>query len=353
VSTGISYRTRGESAAGVRERPVSRFIFEYGMVWIGVLVVIVAELIYPDFLSWSNIRVMLNQGAPLGMVAVGQTLVILVGGFDLSVASVLALSAVVYSQSAQHHALLIAAIIALACGLAAGALNAVLVTRANINAFIATLATGSAIGGFSYITSHSLPVQVNRASFATLGNGSWLGLPIDGWLLIAALVIAQVVLSRTKYGRSIYATGGNREAARLAGLRVDVIRGSAFVAAGGLAAFGGLILASHLSLGQANFAGSFALDSIAIVVIGGTALTGGEGSVWRTAIGFVIITTITDVLNAKAVNAQWGDVIVGAVLAGAAGLDYMAKRARERSGVRSQGDGGTAIPDPEPLSDGA
>jgi ribose transport system permease protein len=255
---------------------------------------------------------------------------------------VLALSAVVYAQSAQHHALVVAAVIALLCGLAAGALNALLVTKAHINGFIVTLATGSAIGGFSYITSHSLPVQVNKTSFATLGNGDWLGLPIDGWALIAVLAIAQIMLSYTKYGRSIYATGGNREAARLAGLRVDLILGSAFVVAGGLAAFGGLILASHLSLGQANFSGSYALDSIAIVVIGGTALTGGEGSVWRTAIGFVIITAITDVLNAKAVNAQWGDVVVGAVLAGAAGLDYLAKRARERSGVRPQADVGAA-----------
>jgi ribose transport system permease protein len=333
VPTEVELKTRAHGNTTVERRhAVARFMLDYGMLWIGVLAIMVAQTIWGSFLSWENVRVMLNENAPLGIVAIGQTIVILLGGFDLSVGSALALSAVVYATWAQHNPLMVAAAVALICGFGVGAVNAVLVTRFRINAFIATLASGSAIGGLSYIYSHSLPIIVNKPAFATLGTSNWVGIPVDAWVLIGFFVVGQLVLSYTKYGRAAYATGGNREAARLAGLRVDFILASAFVVSGGLAGFGGLIMASHLSLAQANFSGSFALDSIAIVVIGGTSLSGGEGSVWRTAVGFIIITTITDVLNAKAVNAEWGDVVVGAVLVAAVGLDHVSRRLRERAG---------------------
>jgi ribose transport system permease protein len=333
VATAVELKTRAHGNTMVERRhAVVRFMLDYGMLWIGLLAIVVAQAIWGTFLSWENIRVMLNENAPLGIVAIGQTIVILLGGFDLSVGSVLALSAVVYATWAQHNPLMVAAAVALICGFGLGAVNAVLVTRFRINAFIATLASGSAIGGLSYIYSNSLPIMVNKPAFVTLGQSNWVGIPLCAWVLIGFFVVGQLVLSYTKYGRAAYATGGNREAARLAGLRVDLILASAFVVSGGLAGFGGLIMASHLSLAQANFSGSFALDSIAIVVIGGTSLSGGEGSVWRTAVGFIIIITITDVLNAKAVNAEWGDVVVGTVLVAAVGLDHVSRRLRERAG---------------------
>lgn len=306
-----------------------KLLIDYGMIWAAVITIIVAQVLFSGFLSLSNIRVMLNEGAPLAIIAVGQTLVILVGGFDLSVGSVLAMSAVVYATWAQHNTLVVAGLIAMVAGLICGSINALLVTRFKINAFIATLATGSAIGGFSYIYSKSLPITVAKPSFATLGNSNWLGLPIDAWIMIAAFVVFQFLLRFLKYGRSLYAVGGNREAARLMGLRVGAITASTFVISALLAGFGGVIMASHLSLGEANFSGNLALDSIAIVVIGGTSLSGGEGALWRTAIGFIIIESITDLLNAKAVNSQWADVVVGAVLVAAVGMDYLTRRLRE------------------------
>lgn len=324
AESGSSAPTRGRVKSTSK-----RLLYEYGMIWAAVVTIVVAQIMFSGFLSVSNIRVMLNEGAPLAIIAVGQTLVILVGGFDLSVGSVLAISAVVYATWAQHNTLIVAGIVAMVVGLICGLINAVLVSRFRINAFIATLATGSAIGGFSYIYSKSLPITVSKSSFATLGNSNWLGLPIDAWIMIAAFVLFQLLLRYSKYGRSLYAVGGNREAARLMGLRVGAITASTFVVSALLAGFGGLIMASHLSLGEANFSGNLALDSIAIVVIGGTSLSGGEGAVWRTAIGFIIIESITDLLNAKAVNAQWGDVVVGAVLVAAVGMDYMTRKLRE------------------------
>ncbi|MGH8988772.1 MAG: ABC transporter permease [Acidimicrobiales bacterium] len=332
----------GDSPEPTASRPAvlsvstaKRLILDYGMIWAAVITVVVCQVLFSGFLSLANIRVMLNEGAPLGIIAVGQTLVILVGGFDLSVGAVLAMTSVVYATWAQHNTLFLAGFVAMLFGLVFGLVNAALVTRFKINAFIATLATGSAIGGFSYIYSKSLPITVNKPAFATLGTANWGGVPIDAWLMLGAFVVFQLLLRYLKYGRSIYAVGGNREAARLMGLRVSALTGSCFVVSALLAGFGGLIMASHLSLGEANFSGNFALDSIAIVVIGGTTLSGGEGSIWRTAVGFVIIESITDLLNAKAVNSEWSDVVVGAILVGAVGMDYLTRRLRDSSGRRN------------------
>lgn len=332
-------KDQGPTRPPAAKLSAKQLFLDYGMLWAAAITIVVAQVLFSGFLSLANVRVMLDEGAPLGIIAVGQTMVILVGGFDLSVGSVLAITAVVYATWAPHHTLILAALVAMAFGLGSGVLNAALVTRFKINAFIATLASGSAIGGFSYIYSKSLPITVSKPSFATLGTANWAGLPIDAWIMFGTFVLFQLVLRYTKYGRSIYAVGGNREAARLMGLRVNLLVASAFIISGVLAGVGGLIMASRLSLGEANFSGNFALDSIAIVVIGGTSLSGGEGAIWRTAVGFVIIESITDLLNAKAVNSEWASVVVGAVLVGAVGLDYVSRRLREMSGENRRSPG--------------
>lgn len=312
-------------------RGLKRVFLGYGMVWLLVIVLIVAETLFDGFLSGGNIKVLLDAGSTLGIVAVGETIVILLGNFDLSVGSTVALASVMYATWGNGQPLIVAAIGVVAVGALIGLVNGLLVTFAKINSFIATLASGSAVGGFAYIFTDSQPVTASRPGFSSLATTTWLGLRVDIWILIGIFVIAQVMLSQTRVGKAVYAIGGNAEASRLAGIRVRSIVVSSFVIAGALAALGAIIMVSRLQIAQGTFSGSISLDAIAVVVIGGARLTGGEGTVWGTAIGFLIITAVNGLLNAEAVNASWSDVVVGCILAGAVGVEYLSSSVRAQS----------------------
>ncbi len=312
-------------------RVLKRVFLGYGMVWLLVIVLIVGQSVFDGFLSGGNIKVLLDAGSTLGIVAVGETVVILLGNFDLSVGSTVALASVMYATWGNDHSLLLAGIGVVVVGALIGLINGLLVTYAKINSFITTLASGSAVGGFAYIFTDSQPVTASRPGFSSLATSTWLGLRVDVWLMIGIFVIAQLMLSQTRVGKAVYAIGGNAEASRLAGIRVREIVVSSFVLAGALAALGGIIMVSRLQIAQGTFSGSISLDAIAVVVIGGARLTGGEGTVWGTAIGFLIITAVNGLLNAEAVNASWSDVVVGCILAGAVGVEYLSSKVRAQS----------------------
>ena len=262
------------------------------------------------------------------------TFVIIGGGFDLSAGSTLSVCAIVYSICANHMGLLFAALIALAVGLAAGAINGVIISRFKVNPFVATLGTGSIYLGIAYIISQSNPITVTKVSFQTLGNNAWLGVPIDVWLLAVAIGAAAFILAKTKFGRSVYAVGGNAEASRLCGIRVDGVRATTYVVIGGAAAVAGMVVASRLSIVTASIGANESLTAIAIVVVGGTSLLGGEGAIWRTVVGFLILESLTNVLEARAVNANWQDIATGAVLIGAVAIDVVARRFVRRNAGR-------------------
>lgn len=179
-----------------------------------------SQLVYPNFLDPINVRNILSQNAPVGIVAVGMTMVMITQGFDLSVGSVYAGGATLFAGLTvtgwPPSAAAIATIIA---GILAGSCNGVIVTRLKVNPFVATLGTMSAFSGLALIYSQSQPIIVTNEAFTVLGRGFYFGLPISIWILVAFLVGGQVVLSNTVYGRQLYAIGGNDEASRLAGLR--------------------------------------------------------------------------------------------------------------------------------------
>jgi ribose transport system permease protein len=318
----------GTEAAAVQPniiRGMSAVALRYGMVWMLVVILIGAQLAYPGFLDWTNIQILFSQAAPVGIVAVGMTFVMIAGGFDLSVGGTFGFAAVFFANKFDSWGLWGAGAATVLIGAAFGAVNGLVVTRLKVNAFVATLGTGSVFGGFAYLFSHSAPQTPTDLSFGSTGLGTWLGLPISIWILLAALVIGGFVLHKGVYGRTLYAVGGNAEAARLAGLRVSMARGSTYVWTGAFAALGGLILASRLSTGEANMGTSVPLDAIAIVVIGGTSLLGGEGAMWRTAIGLTIIGTLTNVFSALAIDSNWQAVVKGAVVVAAVALDLFAR----------------------------
>jgi ribose/xylose/arabinose/galactoside ABC-type transport system permease subunit len=296
------------------------------MLLVLVVLFVASSFVYHGFLTSDNLRNILSQNAPEGIVAVAMTFVIIAGGFDLSVGSIFALGATVFAGIALDHSILLAAVLALGLGLAAGLGNGVVITTFRVNPFVATLGSASVISGLVLAFSHTNPFVVAKPSFQTLGAGSWGAVPISIVVLVIVFVAAAFVLHRTTYGRSIFAVGGNIEASRLAGLRINLLRASTYALTGILSAFAGMMLASRLQVGQGNMGASVALDTIAMVVIGGTSLFGGEGAMWRTGVGLLILSILTNVFYSLSVDPNYQLVAKGAIVIGAVALDAFARK---------------------------
>jgi ribose transport system permease protein len=303
-------------------------VLRYGMVWAMIGLAIVAVIVYPPFLTFGNLNNLVGQIAPVGIAAVGATIVIIGGGIDLSITPVVAGSAVVFALMSNSMPLAVAAVVTLLIAAGCGLINGLVIHFLKINDLIATLATGSLFSGAAYLVSNSAPIVTTASGFEILGTEQWGGIWITAYLLVAFLVVGGVALARTTYGRSVYAVGGNREAARLAGLPIATLRLSTFVIGSLCACVAGMILASQTSVGQANIASTMTLDAIAIVVVGGTSLFGGEGAMWRTAIGIIIWGTISNLFNALALSTYAQLLTQGAILLAALGLDALARRGR-------------------------
>jgi ribose transport system permease protein len=267
---------------------------------------------------------MLAQNAPVAIIAVGMTLVIVCGGFDLSVGSVYGLGAVTFATISSHASLLVSVLAAIVVGSLAGLVNAVIITWLNVNAFVATLATSSAFLGVAYVYSNNNPVPV-APGYDSLGLGYVAGLPISGVIGIGCFVVGGVVLSQTIFGQNIYAVGGSAEAARLAGLRVKVVRGSTYVIVAALSGLAGAIDTSKLGVAQANQGQTLPLLAITVVILGGTALLGGEGAMWRTVIGLMIVATLTNLFDSLAINTAVQLIVQGSVLAAAVTFDNLVR----------------------------
>ncbi len=296
------------------------------IVWTLLALVVLCQILYPGFLARDNIFNILSQNTPVGLIALGMTFVMIAGGFDLSVGAIYAAGATFYAMEAKLVPLSVAAPLTLLLGFVMGALNGLIVTRLKVNAFVATLGTSSIFGGAAYLYSHSAPVLVDQPGFTQLGAGKWLDAPICLYLLVLFYVLGWLLLSKTVYGRSIYAVGGNPEAARLSGLRVDLLKTTTYAMVGVLSALGGMIVASRLSIGQADIAGTMSLDAIAIVIIGGTSLFGGSGAVWRTAVGLLLLAALTNLFDALALDSNFQSLIKGIIVIGAVALDAISRR---------------------------
>jgi ribose/xylose/arabinose/galactoside ABC-type transport system permease subunit len=278
------------------------WVTRYPMLVVLVLMAIASEIVYPGFFSWGNLQNLASQNAAVGVVAVGMTLVIIAGGFDLSVGAGAAMGAVFYADQSGNMALPLALLLTLLVGAGFGAINAFFISRVGVNSFITTLATTSVFTGIALIYSNSDTVIADAANFDFLGAGDIAGIPVPLIVLVAAFVIGELVLKLSVFGHKLFAVGGNPEAARLAGLRVDLLKASTFIIIGVLATFAGAMLASRVGIGQATFGATIPLDAIAVVIIGGTSLFGGEGSVWRTAVGLAILAIVDNLFNRMALD---------------------------------------------------
>lgn len=281
----------------------------------------------PHFLTPANLSSVIRQTAVINIMALGMTLVMVAGGIDLSVGAMLAFCSLLGTMSLEKGAALpLAVALAAACGLGWGALNGVLTSRLGITPFIVTLGMLGVIRGLTLIISNGLPVVNLPPQFAVLGEGSVGPLPVPLLILASAAVWMHFLLRHTRLGRYAYALGSNTEAARYAGVPLGRYTVGVYAVSGLLTGLASMIEASRLMTGQPTAGEGYELRTIAAVVIGGGSLHGGEGSVGGTLIGAFIMGLLANGANLLGVSPFWQQVLIGAVIIAAVGLDEWRKR---------------------------
>jgi ribose/xylose/arabinose/galactoside ABC-type transport system permease subunit len=294
--------------------PLTRFIGRHALWPLLLVLVVAAEIVsHGAFLQPRNLINILAQNSVAGTLAIGQTLVILTGGIDLSLGSVTALSSLVLLLL-QDSGALEARLASLGVGLACGLLNGSLVTIGLVPAFIATLGMMQGALGLAFVVSGGYPIYESdhMAVFGELDQIGPIPLIVMVWLTLA--VAAWIFLSRTRFGAYIYAIGGNERAARVSGVRTTRTKLLVYTIAGGCASIAGVILVNRLGYTQPTIGGSFTLDSIAPVVVGGTSLFGGVGGIWRTVGGVLVMGTLNNLMVLMGVNIYIEQVVQGIVV---------------------------------------
>ncbi|MEU3577467.1 transporter [Streptomyces sp. TSRI0445] len=318
---------------------IRRVLLDNGALSALVVLVVAMSLLSGDFLTTQNLLNVGVQAAVTAILAFGVTFVIVSAGIDLSVGSVAALSATVLAWSATSAGVpvVLAVVLAIVTGIACGFVNGALISYGKLPPFIATLAMLSIARGLSLVISQGSPIAFPD-SVSRLGDtlGGWLPVPV--LVMIAMGLITALILGRTFIGRSMYAIGGNEEAARLSGLRVKRQKIVIYALSGLFAAVAGIVLASRLVSAQPQAAQGYELDAIAAVVIGGASLAGGVGKASGTLIGALILAVLRNGLNLLSVSAFWQQVVIGVVIALAVLLDTL----RRKAGSGAASSAGTA-----------
>ncbi|MCA9034024.1 MAG: ABC transporter permease [Planctomycetaceae bacterium] len=289
---------------------------------------------WPDFLKRSNLLGVANQTAIYAIIAVGMTMVIMTAGIDLSVGSLVALSsvtaAVLIRKAGGVECGLPAMIAACFAGIVvcslSGLFTGLMVTRFGVPPFIVSLSVMMMASGIAFRISEGRSVPEVSQSFLWIGGSNIMGVPSPVWMMGIIYLVAHWVMSRTVFGRYVYAIGGNPEASRLSGVPVGPVLLAVYVLSGALAGAGGIILSSKLAAGDPKFGDMYELDVIAAVVVGGTSLMGGEGRIFGTLIGAFIIATIKNGMNLTDVDPFNQKIALGAVLLGAVLVDRLKRR---------------------------
>jgi len=299
-----------------------------GMAAVFLLLFAVVSLAVPNFFSWVNLNGLALSVATVGIIACTMLFCLAAGDFDLSVGSIVAfagvLTAVVINATGSVAAGVAAA---LAAGALVGLVNGVVIARLGINALITTLATMQIVRGFSYIVSDGKAIGIREEAFFSLGVSTMGGVPTPVWIMAAFFLLFGVMLNSTVFGRYALATGGNRDAAWLAGIRVARVKVAIFVLQGMVSAFAGVILASRMTSGQPAAGQGLELQVISACVLGGVSLTGGIGSMGGVIVGVLIMGTVQNAMNLLNIPPFYQYVASGAILLAAVILDRMRKRA--------------------------
>ncbi|MEV6986737.1 ABC transporter permease [Sphaerisporangium sp. NPDC051017] len=317
----------GLAAAGPRV-DVAAVARQAGLVGVIVVLVLGFGLARPLFLDGGNLINVLLQSSVVGVLALGQTFVLITGGIDLSIGSTVAMAAVVSGLLSHAVPAPVAILGGIAVGALAGLANGLLITMTKITPFIITLGTMSIYAGLALIIAGGQAVYDIPAAFQDLLAGRVLGIPIPVLLFVLLTVVAAVCLRRTVFGEHLTAVGGNAEVARLAGINVKRFTASAYVLSGATAGLAGTILVARLGAADPTLGADLLLTAIAATVMGGTKLAGGEGSMSGAAFGAIIIATLTAGLTTLNVQAFYQQVAVGAAIIIALLVDQLARGRR-------------------------
>lgn len=304
------------------------FLAQSGMLVVFAVVVVVAYLIAPRFLSSENMIGLGLQITSIGMVACTMLFCLAAGDFDLSVGSSAALggmTAALISNATGNT--LVGIVGAVACGAVVGLINGIVIAKFGINALITTLATMQIVRGLTNILGHGMVVSAQAPGFDALGNGSLFGVPYPIYLLILFFVLFGTMLNRTVFGRNTLAVGGNKEAAHLAGVNVPRTKIAIFMLSGMAASFAGVVTASRLVVASNNAGEKLELQAISACVLGGVSLSGGVGTISGTVVGVLIMGIVENVMRLKNVDAFYQMVVTGVILLLAVLIDKFKSKA--------------------------
>jgi ribose/xylose/arabinose/galactoside ABC-type transport system permease subunit len=303
---------------------LKRIMKSYGIVLAFLIICLFLAVLSPVFLSPTNVLNVVRQASIFGIMAIGMTFVILTGGIDLSVGSILAIAGAVAAGTLKAGAgLLPIILLALVIGIGCGLVNGLLITIGRIAPFVVTLGMMSIARSLTLIYTKGYPISGFAPSFRRIGGGYLLSIPIPIVVFLLTVVVAWLVLTQTRLGRYTYAIGGNEETVKLSGIDAGYYKTIVYVISGITSAVSALILASRLNSAEPVAGQGYELDVIAAVVIGGTSLSGGRGGVWGTLVGALLIGVINNGMNLLGISPYFQLLVKGVIIIGAVLLDRL------------------------------
>ena len=305
-----------------------RFFQTYAVLILIVALMVTLSVLSDSFLTVRNLLNILNQNAPLAIMASAMTLVIIVGGFDLSVGAIFAVGSVTSAWIALHVDPYLGLLLAPLIGLGLGMVNGMVITRLNVHSFLATIATSLIFKGVAIVISDGRLISVRIDSYIWLGRGKFLGVFNSIWIMVTFALILTFLLTRTTFGRRIFSVGGNEEAAILSGIRTHRIKIATFALAGLAAGLASIITTSRVALGQASAGQGMELQAIAAVILGGTSIYGGQGAVWRSLAGVFLLALINNGFNILNADPFFRDLTTGLVILAAIGVSAIGQARR-------------------------
>lgn len=319
---------------GSKLRVIVNLISRSSPIFSLLILVIFLSLVSPQFFSIDNFSNIARQSAAMGILAIGQTLVIIMAGIDLSVGSIMAFSGCLIAVSSTQWGIspFWAVFMGIVGGAAVGLINGAIITKAKIQDFIATLGALTTIAGLALLVSEGLPISGIPESILSLGSGRIAGIPLELIVFLLVAAIGWVILNHTTLGRNTLAIGGNMEAARVSGIRVDYSKILIYGFSGFCAALASIVMIGRLNSANALMGGGMELLAIAAVVLGGTSLAGGSGGIGGTIIGVFTMGVLSNGLDLLNISPFWQKVVLGLVIIGVVTLDTWRRRRAQRNG---------------------
>lgn len=313
------------------KRNIKTIISRYGIYIIFLVIFLVLSIANQAFFTPSNLLNILKQASTVAVIAIGQTLCLITGGMDLSSGSIMALAGVTSAMFglADKTNMPAAFLTAILVGMLCGFINGLIVSKGCVPAFIATLGMQQAARGMALLVTNATPVFGLSAAYIFMGSGKILGIPMLVIIMAAVVIVTAFILNKTKFGRHVYAVGGNEQSAHVSGIRVQRVKLIVYTAAGALAGLGGIMLAGRIQSGTPTMGEGYELDAIAGAVIGGVSTSGGVGTIYGAVIGSLLMAMISNGLDLMNVSAYYQQIIKGIIIVLAVLLDVQTKSSKK------------------------